>query len=133
MRDPLLIISYLFISLSFSWELILFAILFLPVVGFLIGSIVKRLRHPARRGQEQMGEMVTLLDESLGGIKMVKSYNATEYTKGKYNDINSKFTTIILSMARKQQRAEQMREFLGLSAVAIVWGWGGMVVFEGGL
>ena len=71
-RDPLLIIGYVIYMLLVSWQLSLFAILFLPVVALIIGRIVKKLRHPALKGQERMGDMVSVLDESLSGIKVIK-------------------------------------------------------------
>ena len=76
-REPFLIIGYIVMMVSISWELAIFSVLFLPVVALLIGSIVKKLRHPARTNQQRMGEMVSTLDESLSGIKVIKSYNAT--------------------------------------------------------
>ena len=78
-REPFLIIGYIVMMVAISWELSVFSILFLPVVALIIGSIVKRLRHPARTNQQRMGEMVATLEESLAGIKVIKSYNATPY------------------------------------------------------
>ena len=90
---------------AISWELAIFSVLFLPVVALLIGSIVKKLRHPARTNQQRMGEMVSTLDESLSGIKVIKSYNATEYIKQKYYAISADLARLTLSMARRQQLA----------------------------
>ena len=69
-REPFLIIGYIVMMVAISWELAIFSVLFLPVVALLIGSIVKKLRHPARTNQQRMGEMVSTLDESLSGIKV---------------------------------------------------------------
>ena len=90
-RDPLLIIGYVIYMLLVSWQLSLFAILFLPVVALIIGRIVKKLRHPALKGQERMGDMVSVLDESLSGIKVIKSYNATDYIRRKFSEFNAEF------------------------------------------
>ena len=116
-RDPLLIIGYVIYMLLVSWQLSLFAILFLPVVALIIGRIVKKLRHPALKGQERMGDMVSVLDESLSGIKVIKSYNATDYIRRKFSEFNAEFSRLMLSMARRQQLASPMSEFLGLTAV----------------
>ena len=91
-RDPLLIIGYVIYMLLVSWQLSLFAILFLPVVALIIGRIVKKLRHPALKGQERMGDMVSVLDESLSGIKVIKSYNATDYIRRKFSEFNAEFS-----------------------------------------
>ena len=127
-REPFLIIGYIAMMLSISWQLSIFSILFLPVVALIIGSIVKRLRHPARTNQIRQGEMVATLDESLSGIKVLKSYNATRYIKQKYYDINADVSRLTLSMARRQQLASPMSEFLGITAVGIVLVYGGALV-----
>mgnify|MGYP003177793892 CR=1 FL=1 len=93
-RDPLLIIGYVIYMLLVSWQLSLFAILFLPVVALIIGRIVKKLRHPALKGQERMGDMVSVLDESLSGIKVIKSYNATDYIRRKFSEFIAVFSQI---------------------------------------
>ena len=132
-RDPLLIIGYVIYMLLVSWQLSLFAILFLPVVALIIGRIVKKLRHPALKGQERMGDMVSVLDESLSGIKVIKSYNATDYIRRKFSEFNAEFSRLMLSMARRQQLASPMSEFLGLTAVAVLIVFGGSLVMNGSL
>ncbi len=132
-REPFLIIGYLILMLNVSWELALFAVLFLPVVGLIIGSIVKRLRHPASRAQEQLGDMVSVLDESLSGIKIIKTYTATEYIRNKFHQINAELSRLLLWMARRQQLASPMSEFLGITAVAVVLVFGGSLVTKGSM
>ncbi len=127
-REPLLIIGYITAMIAISWQLSIFAVLFLPVVAFIIGSIVKKLRHPARKGQERLGEIVSALDEALSGIKVIKSYNATDYIKNKFVKLNDSFSTITLSLARRQQLASPVSEFLGITAIAIVIIFGGNLV-----
>lgn len=132
-RDPFLIIGYLSLMIGISWQLSLFAVLFLPVVGVLIGSIVKRLRNPAKRGQERMADMVSVLDESLSGIKIVKGYNAAGFLTDKFKALDLDFSRLILSMARRQQLASPMSEFLGITAVAVILVFGGSLVVGGSL
>ena len=127
-REPFLIIGYVVMMVNISWELTVFSILYLPVVGLLIGQIVKRLRHPAQKGQERMGEMVSVMEESLSGVKAIKSYNALDYIKTKFHTINADMSNILLSMARKQQLASPMSEFLGITAISIVLVFGGSLV-----
>ena len=130
-RDPLLIIGYMTLMIGISWQLSLFAVLFLPIVGLVIGRIVKRLRHPAKRGQERMADLVSVVEESLSGIKIVKGYNATKFIVDKFKKINADMSRLILSMARRQQLASPMSEFLGLTAVAIILVFGGSLVEHG--
>ena len=132
-REPFLIIGYIVMMVAISWELSIFSILFLPVVALLIGSIVKRLRHPARTNQQRMGEMVSTLEESLAGIKVIKSYNATQYVKQKFYEISADLARLTLSMARRQQLASPMSEFLGITAVGVILVFGGSLVAKGSL
>ena len=132
-REPFLIIGYTVMMVAISWELALFSVLFLPVVALIICSIVKRLRHPARTSQQRMGELVSTLDESLSGIKVIKSYNATGYVKQKFYDLSEDLARLTLSMARRQQLASPMSEFLGISAVGVILVFGGSLVFKDAL
>lgn len=132
-REPFLIIGYTVMMVAISWKLALFSVLFLPVVALIIGSIVKRLRHPARTSQQRMGELVSTLDESLSGIKVIKSYNATGYVKQKFYDLSEDLARLTLSMARRQQLASPMSEFLGISAVGVILVFGGSLVFKDAL
>ena len=130
-RDPFLIVGYLVLMIGISWQLSLFAVIFLPIVGVIIGSIVKRLRHPAKRGQERMADLVSVLDESLSGMKIVKGYNAAQFIVSKFKSINADMARLLLSMARKQQLASPMSEFLGITAVAVILVFGGTLVTKG--
>ena len=103
------------------------------IVGVVIGGIVKRLRHPASRAQEQLGDMVSVLDESLSGIKIIKTYTATEYIRIKFHQINAELSRLMLWMARRQQLASPMSEFLGITAVAVVLVFGGALVTKGSM
>ena len=132
-REPFLIIGYSILMVKISWELTVFSILYLPIVGIIIGSIVKRLRHPAQRGQERMGDLVSVMEESLTGVKAIKSYNAFGYIRDKFRAINAEMSNILLSMARKQQLASPMSEFLGITAISVVLVFGGSLVMNGSM
>ena len=130
-RDPFLIIGFLVLMISISWQLSLFAVVFLPIVGLVIGRVVKRLRHPAMRSQERMGELVSVLDESLSGIKIIKGYNASGFLVEKFKFINTQLSNLLISMARRQQLASPMSEFMGITAVAVILVFGGILVGNG--
>ena len=130
-RDPFLIIGFLVLMISISWQLSLFAVVFLPIVGLVIGRVVKRLRHPAMRSQERMGELVSVLDESLSGIKIIKGYNASSFLVEKFKYINTQLSNLLISMARRQQLASPMSEFMGITAVAVILVFGGILVGNG--
>ncbi len=126
-REPFLIITYIITMVAISWQLSIFSIFFLPLVALVIGRIVKKLRHPARRVQEINAEMVSMLDESLSGIKIIKGYNATEYIKDKYHTANRAVADTTLAIARSQQLASPVSETMGVAAICVV------IVFGGGL
>ncbi len=124
-REPFLIIGYMFAMVKLSWELTIFSAIYLPIVALVIGSIVKRLRRSAKEAQENFGDMTSVLDESLSGVKVIKSYNAEGYFKRKFHAINDRFSAISRAMARRQQLASPMSEFLGIVAA------GGLLIFGG--
>ena len=132
-RDPFMIVGFLIALVMISWKLTTFSVIFLPVVALVIGSIVKRLRKSATAAQERFADMVSLMDESLTGIKILKGYNATDYIRNKFHDINGLFSRISLSMARRQQLASPTSEFLGISAAAVLMVYGGSLVLSGDL
>ena len=132
-REPFLIIGYIVLMLNISWELSLFSIFFLPVVGAIIGGIVKRLRHPASKSQQKLGELVSVMEESLSGVKIIKTYNAGGYIRHKFAELNAEITRLMLWMARRQQLASPMSEFLGILAVAVILVFGGSLVMKGSL
>lgn len=132
-REPFLIVGYIVMMLKISWELTLFSVLYLPLVALVIGAVVKRLRHPAREGQERMGDMVSIMEESLSAVKIVKGYNAFDYVRRKFSVVNARMSDLLLAMARKQQLASPMSEFLGISAISVVLIFGGMLVTRGSM
>ena len=132
-RDPFMIVGFLIALVMISWKLTIFSVIFLPVVALVIGSIVKRLRKSATAAQERFADMVSLMDESLTGIKILKGYNATDYIRNKFHDINGLVSRISLSMARRQQLASPTSEFLGISAAAVLMVYGGSLVLSGDL
>ncbi len=132
-RDPFLIIFYIVAMVSISPELSLFAVVYLPVVALIIGSIVKRLRKKATRAQRSFGDLTSVLDESLSGMKTIKGYNAEGFFGSRFKSINGRYSHISRRMARRQQLASPMSEFLGIAAAAGILVFGGMLVINGRL
>ncbi len=132
-REPFLVVGYLILMFRYSWQLSIFSIIFMPLVAVMIGSIVKRLRNPARKSQKLLGEMVSWLEESLSGVKVIKSYNATPYVKEQFKDLTEEHAVTTLKMVRSQQLASPMSEFMGVTAVGIIIVFGGGLVATGSL
>ena len=132
-RDPFLILFYVAAMLAISIQLSVFSVVYLPVVALLIGTLVKRLRRSAKEVQESFGELTSVLDESLSGMKVIKGYNAEGFFDRRFSDINRRFSDISRRIAYRQQLASPMSEFLGIAAAAGLLIFGGILVSGGKL
>ncbi|MFI3322346.1 MAG: ABC transporter transmembrane domain-containing protein [Rikenellaceae bacterium] len=130
-KEPALIICYFIALIGISGKLTLFTLVFLPITAGIIGFIVKKLRRKAQKGQEALGDMITIAEESLSGVKVVKAYGISDYVTDKFKAKNAEFSQIMRSMATRQQMASPMSEFLGVSAVAVILIYGGGMVVGG--
>ncbi len=130
-REPLMIISYFVALLAISVKLTLFTLLVLPIAALIIGTVVKRLRHYAHKSQESVGELLAISDEAITGIKVIKSYNLTNYTTKRYIDKGNFLAWVQRKMATRQQMASPMSEFLGVSALTVILVYGGGLVADG--
>lgn len=130
-REPFLIIGYIVAMVSISWQLSLFSIIYLPLIALIIGRVVKKLRHPALKAQQNFGELTSVLDESLSGVKVIKAYNAEGFFRRKFSSINDKYSDISRRMMYRQQMASPMSEFLGIAAAAGLLIFGGTLVLSG--
>jgi subfamily B ATP-binding cassette protein MsbA len=129
-REPLLIIGYMYLLFSISTKLTLFTLLLLPVSGLAIGRIVKSLRAQATASQNSFGVMVSYVDEAISGMRIVKSFNALPYIHQKFNSENNKYSSINKSIAKRQQMASPVSEFLGVLTLSGILIYGGSLVFE---
>lgn len=132
-KEPFLLIGYFVLLIGISFHLTLFTLAVLPVIALCIGYIVKKLRRSATEGQEAFGDMVSLLDESLGAIKTVKGYNATNYIERKFRKLDGRYSDIMRSIARRQQLASPVSEFLGITSLSFILVYGGNMILNGDL
>ena len=132
-REPFLIITYVIALLLISVKLTVFTVAVLPIIAIVIGVIVKNLRKKAKGAQESLGEMVSTAEEALGGVKILKGYNATQYIINKFKGLNGHYSRILRSMANRQQMASPVSEFLGISAVSVILIYGGSLVLDGNI
>ncbi len=130
-RDPINIIVFFGSLVWLSPSLTLFLLVFFPVSGLLIGLIGKSLRRSASKGQEKLGELIAHLEETLGGLRIIKAFNAKESSKKKFKDFNEEYNRIMIRMYRKGDLASPVSEFLGVTLIAVVLLYGGRLVFEG--
>jgi subfamily B ATP-binding cassette protein MsbA len=130
-RDPINIIVFFVTLVWMSPSLTLFLIFFFPLSGFLIGLIGKSLRRSASKGQEKLGGLVAHLEETLGGLRIIKAFNAKEASKEKFRNFNEDYNNVMIKMYRKGDLASPVSEFLGIALIATVLLYGGRLVFEG--
>lgn len=134
-KEPLQLIAYMIMLLIISVKLTSFAILVLPVSAYVISRIVKKLKRQATEAQQVFGNMISYLDESLSGIRIIKAFNATQFIKDRFSDENTRYSKINRRMVRRQQLGSPVSEFLGVTMVAVILLYGGHLVLspDGGL
>ena len=126
-RDPVTIMLYFAWLFFMSFQLTVFTLIVLPIAGVLISEIVKKLRKLALAGQESLGRILNQVDESFSGIRIIKAFNAQDYTVNKFSKEIDSYARINVSMARKNELASPTSEVLGILVV------GGMLLFGGNL
>ncbi|MBA8986726.1 ABC transporter ATP-binding protein [Sphingobacterium cellulitidis] len=130
-KEPLQLIAYVIMLFLISTKLTLFSLLVIPVSAFFISKIVKTLKQQAQQGQRVYANMITLLEEALSGIKIIKSFNAVEFIKGRFNSENDEYAKINRRMVRRQQMGSPVSELLGVGMVAVILLYGGHLVLSG--
>lgn len=129
-KEPLQLIFYIVSLFLISTKLTLVSIMVIPISAFLISVIVRRLRQQAKDAQESYGSMIGYLDEALGGIKIIKAFNATTRIKKRFHDENVKFSNLTRSMANRQQMASPVSETLGVLMVTAIVLYGGYLILN---
>jgi subfamily B ATP-binding cassette protein MsbA len=129
-REPLTIVFSIFAMLAISVKLTLFVFIFIPISGLIISRIGKNLKAKSIRAQNEQGIFISTLDETLTGLKVVKSYNAENSFIQKFNDSLDKLLKLTTSIANKNNLASPMSEFLGIVTIAVLLWFGGIMVLE---
>jgi subfamily B ATP-binding cassette protein MsbA len=130
-RDPITIlvfVVYLFVS---SYELTLFALALLPVSGWLIGRASRTLRSSSFSGQQNLGKLLTVVEETLTGLRIVKGFNAEEKMQAQFSDSNEKYTKVFRRVIRKAYLASPISEFLSTIVIMVIMYVGGNLVLNG--
>ncbi len=130
-RDPLHIILYLAVLFYMSFPLTLFVLVLLPLSGFLIGRIGRTLRQTSLRGQRKMGLLLSIIEEALGGLRIIKAFNAEEKIDRRFRSMNSFYTKIMTKMQRRRYLAHPVSEFLGTTVMVIIMVYGSTLVLAG--
>ncbi len=130
-REPITIIVYLFTLFIMSPLLTLFVLILLPISGFIIGKIGKNLKKTALKGQTKLGIILSVIEETITGLRIIKAFNAEEKVKKQFHSINSFYTRVMTKMYRRHYLAAPTSEFLGTLIVVIIMIYGGALVLGG--
>ncbi len=127
-REPILIIVYLGALVFMSPKLTLFALILLPISGFVIGRIGRTLRKSSFKGQKQLGSLVTIIEETLGGLRVIKAFNAERRMMDTFDNLNALYSRLMVKIWRRRDLATPISEFLGVSILCILLWIGGNIV-----
>lgn len=130
-KDPIMIVVYLMTMFFVSWQLTLFVLLLLPLAGLIIGRIGRSLKRSSRRGQEQTADILTQIEETLGGLRVVKAFNAEEKLEDRFGRLINDTRRTFNRINRRYYLAHPMSEFLGTALIAVLlWYGGGLILSD---
>ncbi|MDP5027671.1 MAG: ABC transporter transmembrane domain-containing protein, partial [Flavobacterium sp.] len=127
-KEPLTIVFAIIAMMRISLELTLFVFIFIPISGFIISKIGKSLKSKSQNAQKENGFLISVVEESLGGLKVVKSYNSESYFKTIFNDSIDRLLRLNNSIGKKNNLASPMSEFMGIVTIATLLWYGGNLV-----
>jgi subfamily B ATP-binding cassette protein MsbA len=130
-RDPLYILIFMIYLFVTSYQLTLFALLLLPVSGWLIGKTSRTLRSSSFAGQQYLGRLLSVVEETLTGLRIVKGFNAEEKMKMQFSDTNERYSKVFKRVTRKAYLASPVSEFLSTIVLMILMYFGSMLALKG--
>jgi len=130
-KEPVQLLFFIGVLLSISIKLTLFSLLVIPISGYIISKIVKRLKQQSTLSHQSFAKMIGFLDEALGGIKIIKAFNATARIKEKFDTENKFYSNLNRKMARRQQLASPISQTLGVLVVVFILLYGGIEILSG--
>ncbi|MBQ3960464.1 MAG: ABC transporter ATP-binding protein [Muribaculaceae bacterium] len=130
-KNPIMIIVCLTMMVIVSWQLTLFVLVLLPIAGLIMGTVGKRLKRVSLDVQNQWGTLLSNIEETIGGLRIIKAFNAEDKVKRRFSQENEKYRNITRRMQRRYELAHPMSEFLGTATIAIVLWFGGTLILSG--
>lgn len=130
-KNPIMIVVCLTMMIIVSWQLTVFVLVLLPVAGLVMGRVGKRLKRVSLEGQNQWGVLLSNIEETIGGLRIVKAFNAEEKVRRRFTAENEKYRSITTRMQRRYELAHPMSEFLGTATIAVVLWFGGTLILGG--
>lgn len=132
-REPLTILFTILIMFGISPELTLFVFIFIPISGFIISKVGKSLKKNSDKAAKEQGLFLSIIDETLGGLKVIKGFNGEKRFEGKFQDSTQRFFKLNNRILNRQNLSSPLSEFLGIVTIAILLIYGGKLVFDGKL
>lgn len=129
-KNPILISIYLIGMILISWQLTLFVFILLPFAGYVMGQVGKKLKRRSLEGQQQWGTLMSQIEETLGGLRIIKAFNAEKKIQDRFERANEQFRQTTTRVYRRQQMAHPMSEFLGTATIAVVLWYGGSLILS---
>ena len=130
-KNPILIIAYFSTLLVISWQLTLFTLVFVPIMGWFMGMVGRKLKQNSIKAQSLWSDTMSQVEETLGGLRIIKAFCAEEKMNDRFDRINSAYRNDIMKVNTRQQMAHPMSEFLGTVMIVIVLWFGGILVLSG--
>ncbi|MCZ8196880.1 MAG: ABC transporter ATP-binding protein [Flavobacterium sp.] len=127
-KEPLTIVFSIIMMFTFSWKLTLFVFIFIPISGLIISRVGKNLKAQSLSAQNEGGYMISLVEESLSGLKVVKSYNAEGIFKNRFQNSVNRLLNLSNKIGKKNNLASPLSEFLGIITIAVLLLYGGTLV-----
>ncbi|WP_462319060.1 ABC transporter ATP-binding protein, partial [Marinilabilia sp.] len=131
LKNPVLILVFLVSMFLFSVQLTLFVFIVLPIAGYIIGRIGKSLKKTSREGQNKMGDLLGIIEETLSGLRIVKAFNAEKRMDHRFEGEVEEYKSIMNRLMRRRDLAHPMSEFLGTIVVVILVWFGGTLILTG--
>ena len=130
-KAPIMILLSLVTLFAISWELTLFALVFMPVAGFIISRIATALRGAAGRGKERLGDLISRLEETLGAMVVVKAYDAAPRFRSRFAEHNQGYFRLMRKLYKREYLSSPVSEFVSMTVIAILLAVGGRLVLRG--
>ena len=130
-KNPVMIIACMGMMIAVSWELTIFVLILLPVAGTIMGKVGKSLKRVSLEGQIQWGVLLSTIEETLGGLRVIKAFNAEHKVKKRFKEENQVFFDLTNKRNRRYDLAHPMSELLGTATIAIVLWFGGTLILSG--
>jgi len=127
-KNPILIISYFTTLIVISWQLTLFSVVIIPLIGWFMGWVGRKLKAKSIKAQALWSDTMSVVDETLGGLRIIKAFCAEDKMRNKFSRINSTYRSDIMRVNIRQYAAHPLSEFLGTCMIVIVLWFGGILV-----